>query len=181
MDNLWARQLGHCTIKTNISDSFFYDEEDEDKFYDYVNKSIPYVDDYIVDNVPSDIISQLTLIVNGFNEDHTLDVLIECDVELSEEDYDLLGNDTELIRFIEYTVIPEYIAWFNSLDNSIIFPVNRDRDNDKFRRLKFDGIDFYIRLFGPDKEDPNYRAYTDVSIKTDNLQLVNDYDVEVFE
>ena len=68
-----------------------------------------------------------------------------------------------------------------SLDNNIIFPVSRDRDNDKFRRLKFDGIDFYIRLFGPDKEDPNYRAYTDVSIKTSNLQLVNDYDVEVFE
>jgi tetratricopeptide (TPR) repeat protein len=79
-----------CNIKTNISNSFFSDRDDEDDFYEWINDSLykSKLTDIEIEVAVNGIegISKVIMAINEFNIDHEIDLIVNVDTTLSEDE-----------------------------------------------------------------------------------------------
>ena len=165
-----------CDIETNLRKSFFAEYKDEDKFVEYINDHLPDTLDtpevaFTVDNVPSDIVSRLYVHPYWFASNHTLEIRIHADHELTYEEWDLLANDDSFYDYLDREVVPAFIEWFNSQDFGITFPISTW---DNFDEFHFDGENFFVMLYTPDNGEFRYAAFTP---KVGTLYLINDFKI----
>ena len=173
---------GSLSIETVISNSFFYFEEDDDEFSDYINRKIP--DESFIVDIPSDIDSSAlvsTISADSFDfspKTHNLELYLHFDRELTAEEEESVFNDDELYDFIEHEFIPQFIQWFNNNTN-INFPMHYDMSRYDFSGMRFDGSEFYSQLIDLASLDSvtsgkDYIAYSAVRRKfelTDKFEL----------
>ena len=132
-----------CYIKTNISNTFFSNRDDESDFYDWVNHNL-YADkltdieiELPVEGI--DGITKVTMSINEFNADHDLDLSVEVETSLSEDE---VADSDALFDFMEKEAIPEFISEFNSKCD-LSFPTTI---KENFDDMIFDGENFYTRV-----------------------------------
>ena len=168
-------KIGSAVFATNLSKAFFEDDEDDQRFIDYINDLLnvePYIVDVDPDIPASRFIPKITLeLYNGFNDDHNLDIGFTVEVDLTDEQYDQIIADDALYSFIENEVLPAYVDWFNS-QVTVNFPTTR---SDDFSWLKFNGDEFYAKVYQVDGRG----GYYNVSVKENSLYLINDFEVYV--
>lgn len=165
--------LGYIRIQTNISDSFFEDEDDEDKFHDFIADSITQ-EEYIVDDVPNEHITRLIFDVYDFEGDHTVTGRVRCEPALDLNDWDNVINDDDFMEYIEDTLIPKFIEWFNTTTEPIEFPVNRHDTSNVFSMMRFDGREFYSLLY---KRDDG--TYMNFAVRPETFKLEDNFKYEI--
>jgi hypothetical protein len=170
----------YAEIDTNITNAFFSEEEDNKKFYDYINDLLGYDIHWECEYPSSGIIDGLRFEVREFMSDHRLDVAIyPIPDTLTSEDYDILYNDKILLNYVKNELIAEFANWFNGIVKSVVvFPVHKDYQDDyDFEYLHFDGNDFYSMLYrGQDERKYVVFADTPTSLEALSTAKVEFYD-----
>ena len=131
-----------CYIKTNISNTFFSNRDDENDFYDWVNHNL-YTDKLTDIEIELPIegidgITKVTMSINEFNADHDLDLSVEVETTLSEDE---VADSDALPDFMEKEAVPKFISEFNSKCD-LAFPMTSTED---FDDMIFDGENFFVR------------------------------------
>lgn len=165
-------EIASCDIKTNISKKFFYDEEDDDLFRDFLDRVLDENNIvYPIDGTPSTITPTITVEVM-WTVQHDVNVRICADHDLSEEELTTIQEDDEFFNYLEREAIPQFIDWFNKQDFGINFPLSI---NDSFDYLKYDGENYYAEVYV--SEDTG--RYTCMTPRMAKLQLINDVEVYI--
>lgn len=155
-----------CNIKTNISNSFFSDRDDEDEFYEWINDSLykSKLTDIEIEVAVNGIegISKVIMAINEFDINHELDLIVKVDTTLSEDE---IADNDALFELMENEVIPEFISEFNSKCD-LSFPTTV---KENFDDMIFDGENFYTRVA--------IVSGTPDSTKLTVLQATDDFDV----
>ena len=166
-------EIASCDIKTNISMKFFFAEEDEDLFANYLDRTLGDSNIvYTINNTPSTITPTITVEVMWTNGKHDVDVRICADHDLSEEELTAIQEDDEFFNYLEREAIPQFIDWFNKQDFGINFPLSI---NDSFDYLKYNGENYYAEVYV--SEDTG--RYTCMTPRMAKLQLINDVEVYI--
>lgn len=132
-----------CNIKTNISNSFFSDRDDEDDFYEWVNDSLykskltQLEIEVAVNGIEG--VTEVIMAINEFNVDHEIDLVVNVDTTLSEDE---IADNDALFDFMEKEAIPKFISEFNSKCD-LSFPMTSTED---FDDMIFDGENFFVRV-----------------------------------
>ena len=161
----------YLNFKTSLSDEFFYDDEDNGKFdawlIDQLNKAGLF--DWNSVDTPVGIpgVTTLSMYVNEFNEDHTIEVVI--DVDGGSHDFDELADNAELNNYIERDLAYRILDELNAICTDVVFPMN----DGSFKYLKFDGEEFYSVLLYT--EDQGYRISP--FIKNEHLEIYRDFEL----
>ena len=133
-------------FKTSLSNAFFYEDEDNDRFNEWFGEQLSKVGLYhweMIDN-PTGIegVSELKIIVSDFDaDDHNMFVSVHVDNDT--HDFDELADNQVLLDYIERNIAPKVIDELNDLLSGILLPMNEGND---FYQLKFDGNEFYCLL-----------------------------------
>ena len=163
-------ELYWAQIKTNISNAFFTDVKDEQRFANWVNGRLN-GNEWIINTMsfdcPIEGINAINVIVLDFLDNHTLDVEIQVD---SEYDYGTLRDMVDLYAYINETVIPQFIDAFNS-NCQISFPTTQSGD---FKWMKFTDDDFYTKVYFSHSNT----SYINVSVQQNTLYLIPDFEVQ---
>lgn len=136
-------------VKTNLSDAFFYDPEDNERFDTWFQgqlraiKFFTFV--YTAETFDVPDVSKLYISVNEFDENHN--IYLNIRVDDGEQDFDDLADNDLLFDYIE-KIIPNVIEQLNVLAERISVPMY---EAESFRNLKFDDDEFYS-LLGYDKK-----------------------------
>ena len=155
-----------CNIKTNISNSFFSDRDDEDDFYEWINDSLykSKLTDIEIEVAVNGIegVSKVVMAINEFDINHEIDLIVNVDTTLSEDE---IADNDALFDFMEKEAIPRFISEFNSKCD-LSFPMTSTED---FDDMIFDGENFFVRVaIVSGKPD---------STKLVVLQAIDDFDV----
>jgi len=132
-----------CVVQTNLNNAFF-DRDTEDDFCDLMEDLIY---DKVKDlEVSMDVegiegVSKVTAEINQvFTGDHTIDLDIKVDTELSEDE---IADNDSLFDFIEDKLMPKFIEEFNAKCD-VKVPVTND---DTFDDVAFDGENFFVKVY----------------------------------
>ena len=155
-----------CYIKTNISNTFFSNRDDENDFYEWINHNLytAKLTDIEIELPIKGIdgITKVTMSINEFNADHDLDLSVEVETSLSEDE---IADSDALFDLMEKEVIHKFISEFNSKCD-LSFPMTSAED---FDDMIFDGENFYVGVaIASGKPD---------STKLCVLQATDDFDV----
>lgn len=161
----------YLEYKTSLSNEFFYDDEDTEKFdawlIDQLYKAGLF--DWSSKDTPVGIVgvTTLSMYVNAFRDDHTIEVFIEVDG--GSHDLDELADNEDLCRYIERDLAYRILDELNAICADVVFPMN----NGSFKYLKFDGEEFYSVLLYT--EDQGYLISP--GIKNEHLEIYRDFEL----
>ena len=160
-------------IKTSLSDAFFYQDEDNEKFDEWFQNKLQQIGlyDWRLEDAPMGIpgISKLSGYVNEFDDEHKLCVFIRVDDGTHSGD-ELAEND-DLFNYIERTLVDRIIDELNALCNALTIPMY----NGSFRELKFDGEEFYSMLYYSEQ----YGFYVSSQLKNSQFEIYPDFEVSL--
>lgn len=162
-------------FKTSLSNVFFYETDDNDRFDEWFNEELQKVGlyDWQITDHPTGIpdISELGITIGEFSTyDHNLYVTVQVDnVVLS---YEELADNQQLLDYIERNIAPQVITELNNLLSGISLPM---RDGTDFYKMKFDENEFYCLLGYSEK----YGYYPSGNIKNTPFLIEDDYEVYV--
>ena len=161
-------------FKTSLSNAFFHEDEDNDRFAEWFNDVLAESGLYkweLIDNpvgIPG--ISELRVGVAEFAwDDH--DMLVSVHVDNDTHDFDELADNQQLLDYIERNIAPKVMDELNALLSDISLPMSEGKD---FYALKFDGNEFYCMLGYSEK----YGYYPYVNLR--NTPFIIEYDFEVY-
>jgi hypothetical protein len=134
------------TLKTTLSDVFFYADEDNEQFDDWfsdkLSKTGIYDWEFIDNPVGLNGISELKIYVNMFDEyDHTFNVSV--DVDNGSHSFDDIYDNAELLDYIEHTIAPQVVSELNDMISDIVIPMV----NGSFNEMKFSDGEFFALLY----------------------------------
>lgn len=161
------------TIKTSLSDAFFYSDEDNENFDEWLHEKLSNAGlfDWEFEDLPTDVpgITKLTGYVNTFDDDHTIDIYIHVDDDVHSGD-ELADNDA-LFNYIERKLAYRLIDELNAICGNVSFPMN----NGSFRDLKFDDGEFY----GMINHSGEYGYFISPRIQESQLQVYPDFEAAI--
>jgi len=168
---------GYISIqfKTNLSNAFFDNEEDTDRFDKWLTDKLTDAGlfNYSPELNPTGLpgISKLQVLVDEFDYRHILyaRVLVDDYAHTFDEIYD----NTELLDYVEREVAPMLVEEFNKIISGISFPMSREgRD---FSGMKFEYEEFYCVL----GYSENYGYFPSGRIQSATLVIEDDFEVYV--
>ena len=158
------------TLKTNVYDAWFAQDDSFERFWDYICKQV---------EVPT-----LHTYTKTFAEDGELVFKLE-DVRVT----DSLGIDVfflvtkdgteiedisdEAWNYIIDKIIPDFVEAFNKLNSKIQFPSSDDRKV-SFLYLVFDGKNFYSYIFDTTNPKDFSKKYTVFSVYPKSFEVLNE-------
>ena len=166
----------NISFTTNISNTYFDDKDDTDRFDEWLNKLLlskgffDYGPTFTPEGVPG--ISKIVIRIDEFDYNH--DISVHVNVDDYTHTFDELYDNEALIRYMEKEVAPTLVDEFNKLlaDEHIVFPMSRG--GTEFRDMKFEYGEFYCMLGHTDKY--GYYPYGDVR---EASLVVEDFEVSV--
>lgn len=160
-------------IKTSISDAFFFEEEDNDRFDLWLNEKLHQAGlfDWKLEDTPGNLpgVSTLSAYVNEFDYKHEIQVYI--DVDNGEHSLDELATNDALFNYIDRTLVYRIIDELNAICNNISFPMN----DGTFADLKFDDNEFFSMVM----YSPSMGYFISPRIQSSQLQVYPDFDIGI--
>lgn len=161
----------NLVIKTSLSDAFFDDEEDGDRFDEWFNDKLSDagVFNWILQDTPQGIpgVSALEVFVNEFDYKHLLFVLVRVDDGI--HTFDELYDNTALLDYIEREIAPRVIKEINELCDSITVPMS----DGTFIEMKFSRDNEFYALVH------QYKGRYFVDVKEEQFYIDDDFEVYV--
>lgn len=161
----------YLDFKTSLSDEFFYADEDNEKFDEWLIDQLKKAGLFDWNSVDAPVgiagVATLSMYVNEFSDYHAIEVII--DVDDGSHDFDELADNAELNNYIERDLAYRILDELNAICADVVFPMN----NGSFKYLKFDGEEFYSVLLY--NEDQGYLISP--YIKNEHLEIYRDFEL----
>lgn len=160
-------------IKTSISDAFFYEEEDNDRFDEWLSDKLMQAGlfDWKLEDTPNNIlgVTNLSAYVNEFDYNHEL--IVDIKVDDGVHSFDELADNDDLFNYVERKLSYKIIDELNEICNTISFPMN----DGTFADFKFDDSEFFSMVM----YSPSMGYFISPRIQDSQLQLYRDFEVVV--
>ena len=158
-------------IKTSLSDAFFDEDADNEKFDKWFDDKLKDAGlyDWTFEDFPTNVpgVSKITGRFIDFDDNHIVTIWLTIDDNTHSED-ELAEND-DLFNYIERKLAYSIIDELNGLCNDLSIPMYAG----SFRELKFDGEEFYSLLYYSEK----YGYFVSSELKNSQFQLYPDFEV----
>ena len=160
-------------IKTSLSDVYFYDNDDNERFDDWFDDQLTKIGLYSwkLEDFPTDIpnVSKLSGYINTFDDSHEINIQISVDDGAHSGD-ELAAND-DLLNYIERKLVYRIIDELNEICRDLSIPMN----DGSFRDLKFDDEEFY----GLISDSANHGYYISPRLANSRFEVYPDFEVGI--